>query len=81
MGDEEDEHGQEDDGSDSPVGAGQGDHGRPDNMVEVSYYERIKPEDIWIFPKVSSQKQRRYYDKENLFNTITTNITYDLQVL
>jgi len=30
------------------------------------YYNQIKPEDVWIFPKVSSAKQRRYYDKASL---------------
>ena len=33
---------------------------------EENYYSQIKPENVWLFPKVSSHKQRRYYNKESL---------------
>lgn len=34
--------------------------------MNEDYYSQIKPEDVWLFPKVSPSKQRRYYDKESL---------------
>jgi DNA modification methylase len=32
------------------------------------YYAAIEPVDVWLFPKVSSHKQRRYYDKSSLIH-------------